>query len=81
VLITGTLWKHRAEDVDVRHDAIGALFQAGGNAAIEVTGGGVERATERARITGERVAVPRRNFGTHVENIDAGSRDELERQL
>jgi len=81
VLVARALREHRPEHFDVGHDAGTALIQPRGDARVEITGRGVEGATERARVRREGIAEPLRERALHVDDVDAGPRNELERQL
>ncbi len=81
VLVPRALREHRPEDVDIRHDARMALIEARRHALIEVAGGGVERAAERAGVVVEDAAVSSGDDIAHVDDVDARTWDQLEGNL
>ena len=67
VLVAGAFRKQRAERFHVRRNVLGA--QAGGEAAIQEAGGGVERPVQAVRKGAERLVFGR-EMGTELDDVE-----------
>jgi hypothetical protein len=81
VLVPRTFREHRPEHLDVGHHTLAALVEPAGDTGIEIARSRVEGTAQRTRVGVQHIAEPHRQGVPHVDDIDAGSRREVERQL
>jgi len=81
VAVAGPLREERPEDPQEVLDAVVAPVEAPGEALLEVAGGGVDRAVERALVTAQQVPGLGGEAALDVDQLVAGARDEAQNDL